>query len=71
MTKIVKKITSCGDCPFFEAEDGLKLCGHPYWDQFDDVLHIRGKDFYYDKVPDECPLKIEDLTIDYKLGTEK
>lgn len=73
MSKFVKEITSCKDCPFFKTEEKMMVCGHPYWDQFDDPwkrLHISQDDYYINnKAPDECPLRNEDLTIDYKFKT--
>jgi hypothetical protein len=56
-------------CPFFRSTmDGME-CGHPFWSDKDTyenmiITHHNSKE---GKVPEKCPLKIEDLTITYKL----
>lgn len=66
-----RKISGCQNrCPFFNSTmDGME-CVHPYWEDkngYDNMI-ITQQNSRNGKVPEKCPLRIEDLTIKYKLG---
>lgn len=61
------------ECPFFNSGiDGME-CGHPHFNDKDpyDRLIITHDNSRDGKIPELCPLKMEDLTISttYKLKT--
>lgn len=72
--KTTIKITKCGHyCPFFNGND-IMSCFHPYWDDkgsYDNCI-INQDNIYGNnpKLPEKCPMKIEDLTIIYKLDNK-
>lgn len=65
-----KKIKQCfHSCPFFgNSMDGMQ-CNHPYWDDKEpyDNMIITQDNSRDGKIPEKCPLKKSDLTINYKL----
>ena len=56
-------------CPFFwEGQDGME-CQHPYWDGKDFTERmIITMDNSHMRVPDECPLLEEPITVVHKLS---
>jgi len=66
--KIIVK--SCyHSCPFFTVNGNTMECGHPHFDDKNswDGLIIT-QDNSRGRVPDECPLRVDVLTITYSLG---
>ena len=66
--KIIKTIISCFyDCPFFgKSSDGMQ-CDHPYFKDkgaYDNIIITNENS--KDGVPEQCPLKKEDLVFTYK-----
>lgn len=55
-------------CPFFgNSMDGM-YCGHPFWNDkevFSNMIITHENSHH--GVPEKCPLKVEPLTIKYKL----
>lgn len=64
------KITKCyHSCPFFENSRGGMQCNHPYWKDkgaYENMIITRDNS-REGNLPENCPLKKEDLTIVYKL----
>lgn len=69
MKKVYTVIACRLGCKLFKTDmDGMH-CGHPYWKDkgaYSDMI-IRQDNSGEGQVPDECPLKIENLNIEYKL----
>lgn len=64
------KIKGCfNTCPFFgTSPDGMQ-CNHPYWDNkgaYSNMI-INHNNSKNGKVPEKCPLRLEPLSIEYKL----
>jgi len=69
------KITKCyHSCPFFASPpmDGME-CNHPYWESkgaFDNMI-ITQSNSRDGKIPEKCPLRKEQLTVEYVLVMNK
>lgn len=68
--EIISIINGCRHiCPFWaNSMDGM-YCNHPYWDDkpaYDSMI-ISQDNSNDGNIPNECPLRKEDLTINYKL----
>ena len=67
---IVKEINKCyHSCPFWaNSMDGM-FCNHPYWDDKEawSNMFISQDNSRNGKIPEKCPLRKEELTINYKL----
>lgn len=64
------KVTICyHQCPFFgNSMDGM-YCGHPYWEDKEVYANmIIDHDNSHHGVPEKCPLRNGQLTINYKLS---
>lgn len=62
------KVTKCyHSCPFFRINGNVMECGHPYFDDKDpyDSCIIMQNNSRDGKFPNECPLFLEPLTINY------
>jgi len=67
MNKIIKNCRN--SCPFYGSSiDGMEY-NHPYWDNkgsYDNMI-ITQMNSMDGAIPIKCPLRIEPLTINYKL----
>jgi len=66
-----EKITQCYmRCPFYTVVMQEMSCGHPYFEDkkvLDSMIihHHNSRD---GQIPQECPLRIQSLTIEYSLA---
>lgn len=68
------EVTRCyNGCPFFgNSMDGMQ-CNHPYWKDKGAYANmiITQCNTKNGRIPDKCPLRKEQLTIDYKIKDTK
>lgn len=56
-------------CPFFKTTNQEMYCNHPFFEdksEYENYI-ITQENSKNEKVPEKCPLKTENLTINYKL----
>ena len=60
-------------CPFFRASTEGMYCSHPHFKNGETgwEAHIISQDNSHGRVPDECPLMIEPLQVEYKTYWKK
>ena len=69
MKKVVKITGCCPRCPFYEVSMGEMGCAHPHWDDkgaYDNMI-ITQDNSRGGKIPEKCPLRVESLTVKYRL----
>ena len=56
-------------CPFFKMSNGRLECYHPYFDdkQPHERKIITNDNCRDGRIPEDCPLRMNDLVIEYKL----
>jgi hypothetical protein len=69
--EITEKIKGCyHECPFFGVGSEGMICGHPYFDNstdpFDKMI-ITQNNSREGLIPEKCPLRKENLIINYEL----
>lgn len=53
-------IIDCFHCPFHGYEEFHSKCKHPQWEEDNQFIILDNRN-----IPDECPLKIENIEIEY------